>query len=106
MKLEVDIRQWHIKCHAEAAVQRVIDMYGTDDCFRIGEMRKSGELTIWLMGRFGTTDFSQIDKLLKSVEFGENKKVGYDDDQYNESASLSDYNRVLRQCRVNRPCAQ
>ena len=37
-KLEVDIRQWRIKCQAEAASQRVIDMYGTDDFPRIDEM--------------------------------------------------------------------
>ena len=58
--------------------------------FRIGEMGRGGELTVWLLDRFGTTDFAKIDRMLKSGEYGENKRVCYDDDQYNDFASSSD----------------
>lgn len=79
-----------VKRQSEASIQRVIDMYGTDDFFRTDEMGKSGELTAWLVDRFGTANFSQIDRLLKSGEYGDRKKVGYDEDQYNDLSSPSD----------------
>ena len=42
-RLEAEVRQWKIKCAEEAACQRLLDLYGTTDFYRIGEMFKSGE---------------------------------------------------------------
>ena len=59
--------------------------------FRIDEMSKSGELEMWLLDRFGATDFPRIDKMLKSGEFGGGREASYYDNQHNEPAASSDY---------------
>ena len=65
MKYIARERKEEVKRQSEAEIHRVVDMYGTDDFFRIGEMGQSGELTVWIMGRFGTTNFAITDRLLK-----------------------------------------
>ena len=90
MKYIASERKDQVRRQSEAAIQRVVDMYGTDDFFRIEEMRKSGELTAWLMGRFGTTNFTVIDQLFKSGKYGDQKEFGNDENQYNDLASSSD----------------
>ena len=56
MRLELEIRQWQIKCAEEAAEQRFLNMYAASGCIRIGEMSKNGERETWLLGRFGPAD--------------------------------------------------
>ena len=82
-------RKDQVRRQSEAAIQRVVDMYGTDDFFRIDEMGKSGELTVWLMGRFGATNFTIIHQLLKSGRYGDQKEVNHDGNQYIDLASSS-----------------
>ena len=42
------------------------------------------------MGRFGTTNFTIIDQLLKSGKYGDRKELCHDGNQYNDLASSSD----------------
>ena len=90
MKYIARERKEEVKRQSEAAIHRVVDMYGTDDFFRIDEMGQSGELTVWLMGRFGTTNFTIIDRLLKSGKYGDQKDVCRDENQYADLASSPD----------------
>ena len=73
-KLEVEIRQWKIKCDEESAERRLLNMYGASGFFRIVEMTRSGELEIWLRDRFGTPDFPVLAKCLRSANMAKGEK--------------------------------
>ena len=53
-------------------------------------MSKSGELETRLPARSAVTDFSRVDQMLKSGEYGSRREMGYDGNRQNTPASSPD----------------